>query len=187
MIGPLLFALVVMGLTIAEFDFMRSLGWDPFRTVLDWPSGLSLGPYGWLMMAAFFVSGAMLIFFAYGLQLALKEKPGTTLMMFAGLAMMGLVFNSDPTIRSTPATWQGVLHDAFFAVLGLTLMPAMLLLGLTFQRNGQWKNLSIYTWATLALIIPTFWLKGAAFYVFLLAILIWNEVIAWRLKLVAQN
>ena len=187
MIGPLLFVIVVTGLTIAESDFMRSLGWDPFRTVLDWPSGLALGPYGWLMRAAFLVSGAMLIFFAYGLQLALKEKPGTTLMMFAGLAMTGLVFNTDPTIRSTPATWHGVLHDAFFAVLGLTLTPAMLLLGLTFQRNGQWKKLSIYTWATLALIVPTFWLKGAVFYVFLLAILIWNEVIAWRLNLVAQN
>ena len=187
MIGPLLFALAVTGLTIVESDFMRSLGWDPFHTVLDWPSGLALGPYGWLMTAAFFVSGAAMIFFAYGIQLALKEKLGTTLMIIAGFAMMGLVFTTDPTLGSTSRTWHGILHDSFFVVLGLTLMPSMLMLGLVFRRNEQWKNLSIYTWATVALAVPAFWLKGAAFYVFLLAILVWNEIIALRLKSAIRN
>jgi hypothetical protein len=31
-------------------------------------------------------------------------------------------------------------------------------------------------------VIPTFWLKGVAFYVFLLAILTWSIVIALRLR-----
>jgi len=181
-IGPALFAILVTGLTIAESDFMRSIGWDPFGTVLDWPSGLALGSYGWLMTLTFFVCGALMAFFAYGLKLALKEKLATTLLMLAGFAMMGLIFTTDPTIRSTPKTWHGILHDSFFAVLGITLMLGMLLLGQVFQKNEHWKNLSIYTWGTLALVIPTFWLKGAAFYVFLSAILIWSEVIAFRLR-----
>ena len=181
-IGPALFAILVTGLTIAESDFMRSIGWDPFGTVLDWPSGLALGPYSWLMTLTFFVCGALMAFFAYGLKLALKEKLATTLLMLAGFAMMGLIFTTDPTIRSTPKTWHGILHDSFFAVLGITLMLGMLLLGQVFQKNEHWKNLSIYTWGTLALVIPTFWLKGAAFYVFLSAILIWSEVIAFRLR-----
>ena len=182
MIGPWLFAIFVTGLTFAEADFMRSIGWDPFGNVLDWPSGLALGPYGWLMTLTFFVCGALMTFFAYGLQLALKEKLATTLLMLAGFAMMGLIFTTDPTIRSTPKTWHGILHDSFFAVLGITLMTGMLLLGRVFQQNEQWRNLSIYTWGTLALVVPTFWLKGAAFYVFLSAILIWSEVIAFRLR-----
>jgi len=181
-IGPALFAILVTGLTIAESDFMRSIGWDPFGTVLDWPSGLALGSYGWLMTLTFFVCGALMAFFAYGLKLALKEKLATTLLMLAGFAMMGLIFTTDPTIRSTPKTWHGILHDSFFAVLGITLMLGMLLLGQVFQKNEHWKNLSIFTWGTLALVIPTFWLKGAAFYVFLSAILIWSEVIAFRLR-----
>jgi len=180
-IGPALFAVVVTGLTIAEADFMRSIGWDPFGTVLDWPSGLALGPYGWLMTVMFFVCGAMMAFFAYGLRLALQEKLATTLLMLAGFAMMGLVFTTDSTLSSAPRTWHGLLHDAFFAGLGFTLMPGMLLLGRVFQQNEQWKNLSVYTWGTLALVIPTFWLKGPAFYVFLLAILVWSELIAVRL------
>jgi len=182
MIGPVVFAVAVTGLTFAEAGFMRSIGWDPFGTVLDWPSGLALGPYGWLLTVTFFVCGAMMAFFAYGLKLALKEKLATTLMMVAGFAMTGLIFTTDPTLRSTPKTWHGFLHDGFFAVLGLTLMPGMLLLGRVFQRRKKWKNLSLYTWATLALVIPTFWLKGAAFYLFLLAILTWSEVLAFRLR-----
>lgn len=180
--GPVIFAVMVTGLTFAEADFMRSIGWNPFGNVLDWPSGLALGPYGWLMTVTFFVCGALMAFFAYGLNLALQEKFATTLLKLAGFAMMGLIFTTDPTIRSTPKTWHGILHDSFFAVLGVMLMLGMLLLGRVFQQNEHWKNLSIYTWGTLALVIPTFWLKGAAFYVFLLAILTWSEFIALRLR-----
>ena len=187
MIGPLLFALVIAGLTVVQADFMRSLGWDPFGPVIDWPSGLALGPYGWLMTAAFFLSGSAMIFFAYGLRLALKEKLATTLMMLAGFAMMGLIFTTDPTLGSTSRTWHGLLHDGFFVLLGLTLMPSMLVLGFVFRQKEQWKDLSIYTWCTVALAVPTFWLKGVAFYVFLLAILVWDEVIALRLRLIQIN
>ncbi len=181
-IAPIVFALITTGLTFAEAGFMRSIGWEPFGNVLDWPSGLAMGPYGWLMTVNFFVSGAMMAFFAYGLNLALHDKLATTLLMLAGFAMMGLIFTTDPTIRSYPKTWHGLLHDSFFAALGMLLMLGMLLLGRVFQKNEGWKNLSIYTWATLALIIPTFWLKGLAFYAFLLAILVWSEVVAFRLR-----
>ena len=98
--------------------------------------------------------------------------------MLAGFAMMGLVFTTDPTLGSTSRTWHGLLHDGFFVLLGLTLMPSMLVLGFVFRQKEQWKDLSIYTWSTVALAVPTFWLKGVAFYVFLLAILVWDEVIA---------
>jgi hypothetical protein len=180
-LGPLLFATVVTGLTVAQAGFMRSLGWNPFGPVIDWPSGLALGPLGWAMTITFFVCGALMAFFAYGLKLALKENLATTLLMLAGVAMMGLIFTTDPTLGSTSRTWHGLLHDGFFAVLGLTLMSGMLLLGGVFRENEHWKNLALYTWGTLALILPTFWLKGVFFYIFLLAILTWSEVIAFRL------
>jgi len=181
-IAPILLAVVVTGLTIIQADFMRSIGWNPFGPVIDWPSGLALGPYGWLMTLTFFLCGGMMAVFAYGLRLVLKEKIATTLLMIAGIAMIGLISTTDLTLDPAPRTWHGLLHDSFFAVLGFMLMPGMLLLGRVFQKNERWKNLSIYTWCTLALVIPTFWLKGVAFYVFLSAILVWSEVIAFRLK-----
>ena len=181
-VAPILFAFVVIGLTIAQADFMRTLGWHALGPVIDWPSGLALGPYGWLMTVTFFACGTMMAFFAYGLKLALDEKLATSLLMIAGFAMMALIFTTDPTLGTITKTWHGRLHDAFFAVLGLTLMPGMLLLAGVFQRDERWKDLSIYTWITLALIIPTFWLKGVAFYVFLLAILTWSVIVALRLQ-----
>lgn len=182
--GPILFAVVVTGLTIAEYDFMRSLGWNPLGPVIDWPSGLAMGPYGWLMTLAFFITGALMALFAYGLKLALHDGLATTLLILAGFAMMFLIFTSDPTIGRTQYTWHGFLHDAFFVVLGVTMMPGMLLLGRVFQKHEGWKNLALYTWATLAFVVPTFWLKGVAFYVFLLAILTWSVVVALRLRAV---
>jgi hypothetical protein len=47
MIGPALFGSVLLVLTVIEYDFMRSLGWEPLSvTTVVWPSGLALGPYG---------------------------------------------------------------------------------------------------------------------------------------------
>jgi len=188
-IGPLLLGSVITTLTIAERDFMTSIGWK-LNAPLDWPSGLALGPYGWIMTLTFLISGILIIIFASGLRLSLPAFHSALiaiwLLIAAGFGMIGLVSPTDKTIRTTPATWHGRLHDASFAVIGLTLMPAMLLLGFVFFKNGQ-KKLAIYTWITTALAIPTFWLKGLAFYIFLLAILTWCEVIALQLKSVGTN
>ena len=187
LLGPVLFASVLTVLTFVKYDFLKSLGWHPINDpTFDWPSGLALGDYGWLMTATFIISGILMALLAFRLFLNLKPAPaskvGTTLFVLAGLALAALSFTTDPTIRDTPATWHGRLHDLSFVMLGLTLFPAMIVLGFAFRQNENWKNLSTYTWLTLALAAPAFALKGAAFYVFLLAILVWNEVVALRLN-----
>ncbi len=174
-------------LTFVNYDFLRSLGWHPLHDpTFDWPSGLALGPYGWVMTATFIVSGTLMALLASRLFLNLKPAPasrvGATLFVFSGLALAALAFTTDPTIRDTPATWHGRLHDLAFILLGLTLFPAMIVLGFAFLQNEKWKDLSLYTWLTLALAAPAFALKGAAFYIFLFAILVWNEVVALRLN-----
>ena len=54
-IGPILFGIVLLALTILEYEFLLSLGWRPLQP-LDWPSGLALGPYGWIMTLTFLLS-----------------------------------------------------------------------------------------------------------------------------------
>lgn len=191
MIGPALFGFVLASLTVLQYDFLRSLGWDPLRApTFDWPSGLALGDHGWIMTTTFLLSGFMLTFFASGLRLNLPRSRtaffATLALSLAGIALAGLAFTTDPTLRSTPATWHGRLHDLSFVLLGLTLMPAMLLLGVAFRTDARWRGLSAYTWLTVALTGPTFALKGAAFYVFLLAVLTWSEVVAVRLSRTAN-
>lgn len=186
-LGPALFGFVLITLTILKYDFLLTLGWHPINDpTFDWPSGLALGAYGWIMTLTFILSGLMMTIFASGLRLSLPRSRVTLLSSFAlalaGLALAGLAFTTDPTLRSTPATWHGRLHDLSFVLLGITLMPAMILLGFAFRHSGQWRSLSNYTWGTALLAVPTFSLKGAAFYIFLLAVLIWCEVLAIRLR-----
>jgi hypothetical protein len=189
-IGPLLLGIVITTLTIVEWDFMTSIGWN-LRVPLDWPSGLALGPYGWVMTLTFAISGILIMIFAAGLRYSLPPGRMTTisiwLLALAGVGMIGLISPTDKTIRTTPKTWHGILHDSSFVVIGLTLMPAMILLGFVFRKDERWKNLAVYTWITVALAIPTFWIKFFAFYFFLLAILIWCEVMAFRLLKITRS
>ncbi len=186
LLGPILFASVLTILTFIKYDFLISLGWHPINApTFDWPSGLALGKYGWIMTSIFIISGLIMSLFAYrlflDLQVGFASRLGTFLFACAGIALAMLAFTTDPTIRDTPSTWHGRLHDLSFVLLGLTLFPAMIILGFAFRNDAKWKNLSIYTWLTLCLAAPAFALKGAAFYVFLFAILVWNEVVALRL------
>jgi hypothetical protein len=183
-LGPPLFGVTLFVLTVLEYDFMRSLGWRPLR-VIDWPSGLALGPYGLWMTAMFILSGVCMSIFALGLRTALRNgtapRIGTLGLFLAGCFLAAMAVPSDPTFRSYPKTWHGFLHDMFFVLLGLALLVAMLALGRVFQNDPRWKGYGIYTYVTAALGLPSFALKGAAFYLFLVAILTWGFVIARKL------
>lgn len=187
LLGPILFATVLTALTIIQYDFMRSLGWHPLNDpTFDWPSGLALGKYGFIMTATFIISGLLIVLLALRLKTdlgtAATSQAGSALLVLSGLALASLAFTTDPTIRTTPATWHGRLHDLSFVLLGFTLLPAMLILGKAFQGDPRWRGYGIYTWLTAAFAIPAFVIKGAAFYVFLFSVLLWNEIIAWKLN-----
>lgn len=184
--GPVLFAGMLLILTILEYDFERALGWHPlYAPTFDWPSGLALGPYGSWMTGTFVLSGALLSAFALGLRADLgpasDARRGTACLAFAGLGMASLgFFQTDPTVRSTPATWHGVLHDVSFVALGLALAAAMIFLARAFRREPRWASMALPTWAALAFAVPAFVLKGLAFYPFLASFLIWSEWMAWH-------
>jgi hypothetical protein len=197
LLGPMLFGIVVITLTIIKYDFLLGLGWHPLNNpTLDWPSGLALGPYGVVMTATFIVSGLLIA--ALGLRLKANlsrdsrhrlepvaaSQAGSTLLVLSGLALASLAFTTDPTTLAddTPATWHGILHDLSFVLLGLTLFPAMIVLGFAFRKNKAWTTFSLYTWLAVACAIPAFLLKGAAFYVFLFTILLWLEALVWKLS-----
>ena len=153
-LGPPLFGATLVILTVLQYDFMRELGWRPLQ-VVDWPSGLALGPYGMWMTAAFLLSGLLMAVFALGLRPALGNgsapRIGTTGLFLAGFAMAGLAFPTDPTFRDYPKTWHGYLHDGFFVLLGLALLTSMLALGRSFQTDPRWKGYGLYTYITVAL------------------------------------
>ncbi len=184
-VGPLLFATVLIALTLVQYPFMRSLGWDPImHPTFDWPSGLALGPIGWIMTVTFLLSGTLMSAFAWGLRQALNDRNGrvgTTLLACAGLAMTGLAFSTDRPITPLAISWHGWVHDLSFMTLGLLIVGAMSLLALSFRGRSQWRKLAPFTWVISGLAVPTFTFKGFVFYAFLAAILLWNVAAAIRL------
>ncbi|MCU0493033.1 MAG: DUF998 domain-containing protein [Chloroflexaceae bacterium] len=186
MLGPGVLGVAIGVLTVVQYDFMRSLGWHPlYAAMTDWPSGLALGPHGNWMVAAFVVCGGLLPIFAAGLARSLTPRRasvvGPLLLGVAGVAMLLLAFKADPTNIPTPRTLAGAIHDGAFVLLGLSLLPGLLVLGLHFRHDPRWRRHARYTLATVALALPAFLLRGAAFYLFLLLVLAWFVATALRL------
>ena len=186
LIGPVLLAGAIVVLTVVQYDFMRSLRWDPLTApTVDWPSGLSLGPYGGWMVAAFVTCGLLLPGFAYGLLRALPDdrasRIGCLLLALAGGAMVALSSPTDPTYGGGPTTVAGITHDAAFVALGLTFWPALLVLARSFRRDPRWSGYAAFTLVVAAVVGPAFALKGLAFYGLLVGVVCWFEVIAARL------
>jgi hypothetical protein len=182
MIGPFLFGAMLVLLTMLEYDFMRSLRWDPIHAATtDWPSGLALGPYGGWMIATFILSGLLLVLFALSLRQFFPRSPGPALLFIAGMAVMMLSSLTDPTYRTTPATLHGIIHDSAYVVLGLSFLPGLLILAWEFGKTATWRMHGQVSWLVAVLTIPTFYIKGITFYIFLLAVLVWYELTAIRI------
>lgn len=185
--GPPLFALLTVGLTVAQYDFMRSLGWHPItRPGLDWPSGLALGPYGWLQVVNFVVSGALLAVFGVGLHRGVSQgrgsKVGPALLAVSGVAMMLLGFKTDPTLDGEPRTPHGWAHDVAFVLFAISFVAALFFLWRRMIKDAAWRTHGRYTLLAGMLAMLSLALPGVRFYAFLAVALVWIEATALRLR-----
>jgi Protein of unknown function (DUF998) len=189
MVGPALFAAVLLVLTTIQYDFMLRIGWQPIEDPAGaWPSGLALGPHGWVQTASFVVSGLLLMVFAVGLHLGAAgshgSRFGAALLFAAGTAMTLMAFETDPIRRTGPRTLHGWIHDLAFVLFVLALLPALFFLWRRFRGDSLWRGHARYTLvtgvsATLLLSLP-----GVAYYLFLAVVLVWFELTALRLWLI---
>ena len=189
-VGPVLFATVLLALSVLQYDFMLGIGWRPLGDPAGaWPSGLALGPYGWAQVANFVLSGFLLMIFACGLHLGATDgrgsRAGPTLLFVAGTAMVLMGFKTDP-IRSTgPRTLHNLIHDLAFALFVLALLPSFFFLWQRLRKDALWRGHARYTLITWVLATLSFLLPGVAYYFFLAVVFAWFEVTAvrlWRLS-----
>ncbi len=183
-VGPILFTLVALTLTRVQYDFMLGIGWRPVADPAGaWPSGLSLGPYGWAQSLNFAVSGLLLVIFAMGLCRGIMEgsRVGPALLILSGLAMALLAFETDPITRTGPRTLHGWVHDLAFVLFAGSLGPSFFFLWRRMEKDPLWKGYGRYTLITGLLAIPLFLLPGPTYYLSLALILAWLEVLAIRL------
>jgi len=184
MVGPVLFATILLVLTVVHYDFMLGIGWRPLRDPAGaWPSGLALGPHGWAQDLNFLISGLLLAVFAAGLHLGTTggSRAGPALLFVAGVAMALMGFETDPIQRTGPRTPHGVVHDLAFVVFVLALLPALFFLWQRFRKDPSWQGHARYTLATGIIATFLLLLPGVAYYLFIAAMLAWFEATAVRL------
>lgn len=186
MVGPILFAGVLLALTLAQYDFMLEIGWRPLGDPSGtWPSGLALGPYGWAQVANFVLSGILLMIFAVGLHFGATDgrgsRVGPALLFAAGTAMALMGFETDPLQSTGPRTLHNLIHDLAFALFVLTLLPAFYFLWRRIREDTLWRGHARYTLITGVLATMLLFLPGVAYYLFLAIVLVWLEVTAFRL------
>ena len=190
MIGPVLFGSLLLLLTVLEYDFMRSYGWHPFReSDFPWPSGLALGPYGWLQVANFILFGFSLLVFAIGLHRELhamkRERVGPILLMVAGIASMLCGFKTDPGLSAGPQTISSLIHTiAFFLLLG-SLIPSFFFFWRLLPKYPRWHGYDRYSLISGVLAVITFFVPQVGFYLSLLVMLTWIGVMALRLWIIS--
>lgn len=174
-----------MALTALQYDFMLGIGWRPIGDPAGaWPSGLALGPHGWAMDLGFAVSGVLLVVFALGLHRALPRgsKAGPALLSLSGVAMALLAFETDPIRRTGPRSWHGLVHDAAFVAFALALLLSLLVLAHRMRGDPRWRRHARLTIATLVVCAACLILPGVAYYLSLVAALVWIEATAIKLR-----
>ena len=188
-LGPILFAGGLVTLTTLQYDSLLGLGWEPLREPSGaWPSGLSLGPYGWMQDLNFALSGMLLAIFAVGLHRGIRggSKTGPALLFVAGLAMALLAFETDPIEGIGPRTLHGWVHDASFVLFVLALTSALFLLWRRMREDRPWRGHARYTLVTAILAMTLLFLPGVAYYLFLVVVLVWLEATTIKLRSVTR-
>ena len=138
-------------------------GYDPTRHAV---SQLANGPFGWIQVANFLLTGAMTVAAAVGVRRALgrgrRSAWASALLAAYGIALVGAgVFRADPSDGFPPGTppgmgeitWHGMAHFAVAAVGFACLVAACLVIGGWFARrdDAAWAWFSRITAVVFAL------------------------------------
>jgi hypothetical protein len=201
LVGPWLWTLVVVLLTVVEYDELRAFGWTPGQDHgVNYPSSLALGRLGWLQMANFALFGVATIALAAALYRVVRPRPlARVAPMLLGVAGVGLVLSAFPTDHGppdAPTTWHGALHGLAFAVTFVPLLLAFLFLAAAFRGDPRWRG---YDWLGPAValgavaslvgggaLLPAA-LSQVAFYAALLVLFAGLTLLALRVRAVAAT
>lgn len=124
-------------------------GYSPTRMFV---SELSLGPYGWVQMLNFVLTGALVLVFGRGLaahfSTGAASRAGPVLVQCMGVSLMvSGVFATDPSAMFDQASAHGVAHGIFGALF-FTLAPvSCFVFYRRFRSDRAWRPMAGWTLA----------------------------------------
>ena len=154
-IGPVLFVVIFL------VEGATRPGYDP---VLTFVSQLSLGEGGWLQIASFVVTGALMVAFAAGLGRAWGSSQGRLVPRLVGLVGVSLAvcgaFVTDPALGypagapaglPTETSWHAAIHylGAVGVFLGLPAAAAVAARRAQEARHRSWAAYSLLSGAVM--------------------------------------
>lgn len=192
--GPLFVGIIIVT-TILEWDYLHDQwGWDAVNLRYEgaaYPSGLSTGPFGFLQIANFFVTGCLVLLLTAGLVPTLRAG-ASRIVTRVGLTVMGLAliassaptdFHYRPTTSVDPTTWHGWVHGVAFYLLMLGSLIASIAAARAMRRTPAWRSWALPTLVPAVAILVGFFLPAPwAIYVIILGIFGWVSLTGLRLR-----
>jgi Protein of unknown function (DUF998) len=188
--GPL-FLTAVAANTWASMDFLHRIGWQLVGGKdVPWPSSLAAGPYGWVQIAAFLCTGALMVLFGLSLRHGLPARRWSTvavvLTVTAGAAIAASAFPVDAAMIDTgrASTWHGWIHGIAFLVVLPSILLAPIATALAVRGDARWRGLSGLSLTATPIMVALLAapLGNAGFYLFLAVAFGWIAAIASRLR-----
>ena len=144
MIGAVLFVSVF---TVSGWLYA---GYSPTRMFV---SELSLGPYGWVQILNFVLTGALLLVFGLGLAahfgIGAAFRAGPALIQGIGVCLMASgPFTTDPSAMFQQASIHGVVHGIFGALVFTFAPISCFVFYRCFRRDTAWRPLAVWTLAS---------------------------------------
>ena len=190
LVGPPLFAAIVVLVTGLEWDFLHDHGWSaaPFDSPdPPWPSTTALGGYGFLQILNFILLGVSALALAVALFRLLRRRIGPGLVSLTAVGAGLSAFRADYGMVNGggPDTWNGTVHAAAFTLLIPAALLSMFVLAVQFRRDERWRSLSVPSLITglaaLGSVVANLAGAGTLFFViFLLTLVGWLMSVAGR-------
>lgn len=169
-------------------------------------SELSLGPYGWVQMLNFLLTGALVLVFGRGLAAhfttGAASRTAPVLVQCMGVSLMASgLFTTDPSAMFDQASAHGVVHGIFGAIF-FTLAPvSCFVFYRRFRSDRAWHPLAGWTLAAGVVLTLGIGLlkvsqqpgsglfdwKGLVQRVILAAVMAWIFAVAFRLRRVDRD
>jgi hypothetical protein len=189
-----LFALTVVVLTWAEWDFLHALGWTVMHEHgVNYPSSLARGDPGVLQSLNFAALGLLTVLFARGLRTQFgRGRPGAVASVAFGTAALGGLLSAFPTdLPTESASWHGRLHSTGFGLLLLGNLVAFVAAGLALRDRRGWERLWAYSVANApaAILVAVALLPfdQVAFYAAIVVMLAYDGVLGLRMRRLAAR